>query len=279
MFTVGEFSKLAQVSKRLLRYYDEIGLLKPSQTDSVTGYRYYQAEQMLHLNRILVLRDLGLSLDQIQRILHDNPSTAEIQGMLLLKKAEIEQQLRAELQRVRHIESRLQSIHDAEENRPPNVIIKHIPALPVMSIRTMVTSFDAGMRIIGQIRAVLPDKNGYGLCFCVCHSDGMVERNMDLQLGRIVASTSDAIATRQIFLQSGLALRFGELPSVPVMATCIVSGSIEHIHRAYTQIGLWTAASEYRLVGVPREVTLQLPQAIDAHDLITEVQFPVEPLH
>ena len=86
MFTVGEFSRLAQVSKRMLRYYDEIGLLRPIHTDKLTGYRYYSAEQLPDLNRILALKDLGLTLEQVQRILRDNVSTDEIQGMLLLKK-------------------------------------------------------------------------------------------------------------------------------------------------------------------------------------------------
>jgi DNA-binding transcriptional MerR regulator len=75
MFTVGEFSRIARVSKRLLRYYDEIGLLKPIHIDKFTGYRYYSAEQMPRLNRILALKDLGLSLDQIQRLLKDQVST------------------------------------------------------------------------------------------------------------------------------------------------------------------------------------------------------------
>src|SRR5688500_16088019 len=97
MFTVGELSQLAQVSKRLLRYYDEIGLLKPSHTDRSTGYRYYSAAQMTDLNRILALKDLGLSLEQIQRMLSDQVSTDEMHGMLLMKKVEIEQQLRIEL--------------------------------------------------------------------------------------------------------------------------------------------------------------------------------------
>src|SRR5688500_8103390 len=109
MFTVGDFARLAQVSKRLLRYYDEIGLLKPSQIDRFTGYRYYSAEQLPPLNRILALKELGLSLDQIQRMLSDQVSPDDIQGMLLLRKAEIEQQLQAEIQRIRNIESRLQS--------------------------------------------------------------------------------------------------------------------------------------------------------------------------
>jgi DNA-binding transcriptional MerR regulator len=79
MFTVGEFSRLAHVSKRLLRYYDEIGLLTPMRIDSLTGFRYYSAEQMPRLNRILALKDLGLSLDQIQRMLNDQISTEEMQ--------------------------------------------------------------------------------------------------------------------------------------------------------------------------------------------------------
>src|SRR5215510_3300417 len=108
MFTVGEFSTLAQVSKRLLRYYDEIGLLKPSHSDKFTGYRYYSAEQLPSLNRILALKELGLSLDQIQRLLSGKVSTDEMQGMLLLKKAESERDLQAQLQRIRNIESRLQ---------------------------------------------------------------------------------------------------------------------------------------------------------------------------
>src|SRR5512146_3097906 len=108
MFTVGEFSRLARVSKRLLRYYDEIGLLKPSNTDPNTGYRYYSARQMPLLNRILALKDLGLSLEQIQRMLSEQVTTDEMQGMLLMKKAEIEQQLQEELQRIHSIEARLQ---------------------------------------------------------------------------------------------------------------------------------------------------------------------------
>ena len=64
MFRIGEFSRIAQVSGRLLRYYDEIGLLSPEFTDPQTGYRYYSAHQLPRLNRILVLKELGLSLEQ-----------------------------------------------------------------------------------------------------------------------------------------------------------------------------------------------------------------------
>src|SRR5215510_6717720 len=145
MFTIGEFSQLAQVSKRLLRYYDEIGLLKPVHIDKFTDYRYYSAEQLPQLNRILALKELGLSLDQIRRLLRDNVSTDEMQGMLLLKKAEAEQQLQAELQRIRNIESRLSFICSAEANKPLDVVVKAISAQSIVGVRTIVDSTEAAM--------------------------------------------------------------------------------------------------------------------------------------
>ena len=270
MFTVGEFSQLAQVSKRLLRYYDEIGLLKPIRIDPTTGYRYYSAEQLPRLNRILALKELGLSLDQIQRLLSDNVSTDEMQGMLLLKKAEIEQQLRSELQRIRNIEARLLSIRNAETSKPLDVVIKQIPIQPVLSLRTMVESFQVGLAILGQIRTALPEKGG--LCFIICHDDDFLDRDMDLEMGRMVETSAPVAVT----LYDDLQLRFRELPAVPTMATTVVKGALETIHTGYADIARWAEANGYRPAGKPREIVLQIPQFIDGSDLLTEIQYPVE---
>ncbi len=274
MFTVGEFSRLAQVSKRLLRYYDEIGLFSPIHTDRFTGYRYYSAEQMSHLNRILALRDLGLALDQIQQMLKENVSTDDIQRMLLLKKAEIEQQVQRDLQRLRKIESRLQAMHSAEESRSVNVILKHTPAQPVLSVRTMVETFEVGLLIFDQIGRILPEKSIYGFRFCICHSDDFVKRDMDLEMGRLLLAKSHA----PVPLSGDLYLRFRELEACATMATIVVKGALANIHAGYAEIGYWVEANGYRLAGIPREITLQAPQAADGSDLITEIQFPVEPV-
>jgi DNA-binding transcriptional MerR regulator len=273
MFTVGEFSTLAQVSKRLLRYYDEIGLLKPVHTDPATGYRYYSGEQMAHLNRILVLKELGLSLDQIRRLLSEQVSTDEMQGMLLLKKAEVEQQLRAELQRIRMIEARLQAIRNTEANKPLDVVIKPSPAQAALSVRTLVESFEAALAIQRQIRSALPEKSGYGLCFTVCHSDDVVDRDMDLELGCFVAAKPHL----PVVLRGDLRLGLRELPAVAMMATTVVTGTIEVIHASYGEIGVWAASNGYHLTGKAREITLRTAQYADGRDLITEIQFPVAP--
>lgn len=275
MFTVGEFSRLARVSKRLLRYYDEIGLLKPVHTDKFTGYRYYSAEQMPRLNRILALKDLGLSLDQIRRLLSDRISTDEMQGMLLLKKAEIEQQIQEEIQRIQNIEARLQFLQNAEANAPFDVVIKQIPAQPVLSVRAILESLEDGAGIFRQIMMALPERSGGGLFFASLHSDGIDEGNLDVEIGRMITAKTHA----PVPLQDGSQLRFHQLPAVDEMATFVVKGPSANLLVGYSVIGTWAEANGYRLAGIPREVALQLPQTADWSDAIAEIQYPVEPAH
>ena len=82
MFLIGEFARIGQVSTAQLRRYDRMGLLQPQKVDSMTGYRYYSATQLPQLNRILALKELGLTLEQIGRALNENISSEELRGML-----------------------------------------------------------------------------------------------------------------------------------------------------------------------------------------------------
>ena len=69
MLKIGEFSKLSRISVRMLRHYDEIGLLKPARIDRFTDYRYYREDQLPTAGRISALRDMGFSLADIARML------------------------------------------------------------------------------------------------------------------------------------------------------------------------------------------------------------------
>ena len=82
MLKIGEFSKLAQVSVKTLRYYDELGLLRPDWVDRYTSYRYYTLQQLPRLNRILALRELGFSLVQIARLLREDLPAPELQRLM-----------------------------------------------------------------------------------------------------------------------------------------------------------------------------------------------------
>lgn len=275
MFTVGEFARLAQVSTRLLRYYDQIGLLQPRQIDRFTSYRYYSAEQLPHLNRILALKELGLSLEQIQRLVKEEISTEEMQGMLLLKKAEIEQQLQEEIQRIRNIETRLQFLRSAETAQPLDVIIKQLPAQPVLSLRMTIDSFAAGVGLFFQhVFPALPEKGPYGLFFGIWHQGGPYDSGSEIEMGRLTTTTHHA----PVALTGDWQLTFRELPAVATMATFVVKGSTAAMHIGYSAIGLWAEANGYRFAGPPRELFLQLSQSADMRDAITEIQYPVEPL-
>src|SRR5437899_5083795 len=85
MFSIGEFSRIARVTPRQLRHYEELGLFQPERIDPETGYRFYSALQLARLNRILAFKELGLSLTQILRLLDANISAEEIRGMLTMR--------------------------------------------------------------------------------------------------------------------------------------------------------------------------------------------------
>lgn len=110
MFKISEFSRLSKVTLKTLRYYDQIGILKPRKVDHDTGYRYYSADQLLELNRILIYKELGFTLPQITQLLHEDITLENIQGMFKLKKSEIQQLIDTEQAKLARIEERMQLI-------------------------------------------------------------------------------------------------------------------------------------------------------------------------
>src|SRR5262245_28983565 len=150
MFRIGEFSKIAQVPGSVLRYYDQIGLLKPAHSDPWTGYRYYSASQLPRLHRILALKELGLTLDQIAQLVDDEVSSAEIRGMLTLSKAKVEQAMQEEITRLRQIEARLQFI-ESPDHSAFDIVLKQVPAQPYLSIREVLPGVEAALAIMREM--------------------------------------------------------------------------------------------------------------------------------
>jgi DNA-binding transcriptional MerR regulator len=98
MIRIGDFSKLSRVSVKALRYYNEMGLLKPVTVDRFTGYRLYEYSHLSVLNRTLrvALKELGFSLGEIGHLLDDGLSVEPMRGMLKLHETEARQRVRAE---------------------------------------------------------------------------------------------------------------------------------------------------------------------------------------
>src|SRR5262245_58884606 len=137
MIKIGEFSKLVQVPVPTLRYYDQVGLLKPVAVDRFTGYRYYSASQLPRLHRILALKGLGFSLEQIATVLTEGLSPEQMRGMLRLRHAQISQQLADMQSQLTEVEMRLQRIEREEQIATYDVILKRVEPLLVASVRAI----------------------------------------------------------------------------------------------------------------------------------------------
>ena len=148
MFRIGEFAQIAQVSGRQLRFYDQLGLLRPAHTDQQTGYRYYSIRQLPRLNCILALKDLGLSLEQIGPLLKDELSPAELRAMLTMKRAQVEQSMQEEEARLRHIESRIAQIDRQGGIGDYDVMMKSVPATPFLALRCACDGMDEVVRMV-----------------------------------------------------------------------------------------------------------------------------------
>lgn len=280
MFRIGEFSKIAQVSGRLLRYYDEIGLLKPARIDGETGYRYYSAEQLPRLNRILALKDLGLSLDQIARLLEDDVSAGEIRGMLTMQKVQLEQSLRDDLARLQQVELRLGQIEQEGHPWTPDVILKPAPATAVLSYRFENVSWEATYPLMDAIfRRNLPSSvASVGLPLFILHSDEMGDEHMDVEMGFQLGSARKRPLTLTATTDSGsqpYKLTPRMLTAVPLMATLVHKGWGDGV-KSYNLLGQWIEANGYRMAGPSREVMLAVNWPENTEENVYEIQFPVE---
>lgn len=274
MFRIGEFSKIAQVSGRLLRYYDEIGLLTPEFADPQTGYRYYSARQLPRLNRILVLKELGLSLEQVAQLLDQGTSADEIRGMLTLRKVQIQQSVQEEMAQLRVVEARLRQIETHGQMQEPDVVLKSVLAQQFLALREVLPDMDAVRRLVQRIHAVVPaaiGQNSVGHMAVVIHFPMYEPEALDLEIGYLL--TGKVLKSVRLSEERLLTLR--ELPAVDTMATLVHVGQVSACHRSYGALGTWLERNQWQIVGAGREILMQLPLQDKEDEAVIEIQLPV----
>jgi DNA-binding transcriptional MerR regulator len=272
VFQIGEFSRIARVSCRLLRYYDEIGLLEPAHTNEQTGYRAYSASQLPTLNRILVLKELGLSLEQIQRVMKEPLPAAELRGMLLVKRTETEQALQAEAERLRSIETRIAQLES--EDALDDVRIRAEPASRVLTTRLVVGSFAEAKAKVGLIARSVPKLvrgSALGRVFAIAHSPWFEPDEIDLEIGFFL----ERDVKDEVQLADGTRFLARELP-VATLACCVRTGPPEVAHATTALLGRYIQANGFCLAGPNREVFLERPDPERMQNMVVEMQFPIE---
>jgi DNA-binding transcriptional MerR regulator len=265
MFKIGEFSRFSQVTVKTLRYYDKLGLLKPAKIDRFTGYRYYSANQLPRINRILALKDLGLSLDQVAQLLEDDLSPDQIRGMLRLKQAEIQEQVQEEQTRLARVEWRLKQIEREETMPTQEVVLKKVPPIAVASVRDIVPITGIG-QLFDEVFAYLGQHsvNPAGPTMGIYYDEEFREEAVDVETA---VPVSESVPT-------GERLKSRELPAVEEMACIVHEGTFDTLAGTYGQLMAWIEANGYRMNGPIREVYVQFTGP-DATTNITEIQLTV----
>ena len=268
MIKIGDFARLRQVSVVTLRYYDELDLLKPVRIDTFNGYRFYSVEQLPRLNRILALKDLGFSLEQIKLMLVDGLSVEQLRSMLMVQRNQVEQRLSEEQTRLARIEARLRQIE--MENKMPtyDVLLKTVPAMLVAARRVTIPTNDEVPQYLQpafkKVRTYL-DSQGVkstGPCLTVWHSPADVFENEDAEavfpIDRQLPGTED--------------VRIYELPSTQVAAV-VHQGDFADFTQGHAALLEWIDANGYQITGPYREIYIASSNQAQS---TTEIQFPVE---
>ena len=246
----------------------------PAKIDEWTGYRYYSAQQLPHLNRILALKELGLSLEQIGQMVNDNVSVEEIRGMFALKKAQAEQAVRDEIARLRAIEARLQQIEAGSQIDDFDIVVKSVPTQPFLSLRKQCSSFEAASATLLEMYRTLPatvgDKN-LGPLTAIMHNEGYANTDVDLEMGFVITGTFyDSVA-----LQSGHLMTMQTLPAVETMVTSVRVGPPDMSHPCRAALATWVESNGYEFAGNGRELFIVPPVPGKEHETVLEIQYPV----
>ena len=266
MLKIGDFSRLSQVSVKTLRYYDEVALLKPTQVDEVSGYRYYSVAQLRQLHRILALRDLGFSLDQIGYVLEADLSIEELRGMLRLRRAEQQQRLLKEQERLDRVEALLQLIHQENTVNTDAVITKDTAAQRFASIRKTIPVYNQIGQLFAALFRVLPCSATRGPCFAIWHDDEHKDQDVDGEACVPVDEKYQGLPT----------VRCADLPTVKV-ASVIHHGAYNTLPQSYQMVLKWVEANGYQVHGPIREIYLQCGEPLrqDDDSYVTEIQVPI----
>jgi DNA-binding transcriptional MerR regulator len=269
MLSIGEFAQLGQVSPRMLRHYHELGLLVPERVTPTTGYRSYSVGQLSRLHRLVALRDLGFSLDQIRDLLEDEPTQDQLRGMLRLRRTQIEETVAEELERLRRVEAHLRALEGSPMDTQ-DIVVKHTEPLRVAEASDTAPGFGPEL---GPIFARLyPEVAGYlerqrvrpGLC--VAWYDEPSDE------GTVVVHGGFDIGDQPVV--NGDQVRVVDLPVVEV-ASVIYRGPMDAVVPVYESLVRWIDESGYQLAGRSRELYHELHDE-DPRLNVTELQMPVE---
>ncbi|MFD1718666.1 MerR family transcriptional regulator [Georgenia deserti] len=274
MLGIGDFARYGRVSVRMLRHYDALGLMRPAHIDDSTGYRYYEPAQLARLNRIVALKDLGFTLQQVGEILEDRLTADELRGMLRLRRAELEQSIAADRTRLAGVESRLAGIEQEGHLPRDEVVVKAIAPVRVAEVT-------------GTARTFAPADIGPVLRPLFSDLTGRLAQAGVPAVGPALAYYDDG-PRAGVAVHAALPVNAGpadpaaidvdvvDLPAIPRAATVVHRGPMDRVIPTTQALAGWIDVHGYRSAGYHREVYLSYGVG-DPSEWATELQEPIAP--
>lgn len=269
MLKIGEFARVAHVSIATLRHYEKVGLLKPAVLDPDTGYRYYSLDQLPRVHRLLALKDLGFSLEQIAQFLEEALSLEHLRGMFTLKQAQTQQMIDIEQARLARIAARLCQIEQEGKMPAYEVLLKQVDALLIASVREMVR-LDGGLgQSYGKVAAYLEQQGvqpGSPALFLLHSRSQQRDDGLFIDLETAIPLSTPLSGNEQITIRT---------LSGGLMACTIHTGADLFLGQAYAALYRWVKDNDYQITGPARQVRLKYGKQMDPTQYLTEVQYPV----
>lgn len=282
MFRIGEFSRIGQVSVRMLRHYDKLGLLRPAQVDRATDYRFYTADQLPRLHRIRALSDLGLPLKELARLIDRPDADAALAAALLERRAEAARDAAAAADRLMRLDTRLALLAQAEHPPLLDVVLKTAPAQTLACVSARVATLD-GMVPMREgasellYREVARRRLAPGAVELALYDvDEYRETDIGVRLALPVDSEDSRLPSAdEPIADTGFELR--RLPATRRLACVAWTGLLPQVTLPIAALFRWVAAQGWQPAGALREVHLfgRETSRVLVEPVTIELQLPV----
>lgn len=268
MLKIGEFSKLSRISIRMLRYYDEMGLLVPETTDPFTGYRYYSEAQLFTAGRINALKDMGFKLCDAAELLKCWGDRETMEQRLLAQQDAARLQAEEATRRLRLLDTALERLRK-DEPMKYDVTVKTIPERQVASVRQVIPGYEREGDLWGilmQETAGMRIQDGDPcLCTATFHDREYQESNVDVEVQKTVRGSYPD--TEHV--------KFMTVPAVQV-ASAVCRGSYDQMGEANAAVASWVENNSCAFDGPMFNIYHVSPhETDDPSEFVTEVCYPV----
>lgn len=269
MLKIGDFSKLGQVTIKTLRYWDEIGLLKPDYVNAENGYRYYSIGKLALVHEILSMKGLGLYLEDIRSVLRSGMNRDTLLELLGVRRGELVDDMHLCEERISKIDRMVASVE--KEKTMEKVEIRELPEVIVASYRTTIPDYNALFKVVPPMGEKMIKQGAVcripEYCFNIYHDGEYREKDIDVEICEAVNEARE----------DGGGIVYKKVDAVPEAAVIMHKGGYDSLRKSYSEIMTWIEDNGYEIIDHSRESYIDgIWNRENPDDWRTEIQIPVK---